>query len=125
QGVDLLSEDGLDRVLDEQGRAWVRQQGREVGDDAQGPFEGADGEQSGVGNDAAALEIDKQLLPAEVPQVKVVGRLQNHELEPPQVNIRSSRSFWDVPLSAHHHACQMVFGPTDWLRTESMDGDGG
>jgi hypothetical protein len=34
----------------------------EVGDDAQGFFEGTDGEQSGIGDDASAIEGDVELL---------------------------------------------------------------
>ena len=59
-------------MVDELGGAWVGQQGGEVGDDAQGSFEGADGEQSGVGDEPSAVKIDEELLRAEVPEGKVV-----------------------------------------------------
>jgi hypothetical protein len=85
QGVDLLGQQRLDGVTDELGGAWVGQLRGEVGDDAERAFQGADGEQSGVADDAAALEIDQELLRAEVPQGKVVNVFGSHELEPPQL----------------------------------------
>jgi hypothetical protein len=72
-------------VADELGGARVGQLGGEVGDDAQGAFEGADGEQAGVGDEATALEIDAELLRADVPQGKVVVNFPSHDLEPPQM----------------------------------------
>jgi hypothetical protein len=45
QGIDFLGEDGLDRVVNVFGGARVGQKLGEAGDDAQGPFEGADGEE--------------------------------------------------------------------------------
>ena len=59
--------------------------GGAVGNHPQGPFQGADGEQAGIGDEAAALEIDEELLRAEVPQGKVVVIFGSHELEPPQM----------------------------------------
>ena len=71
--VDLLGEEGFGGVVDELGGAGVGESRGQVGDDAQGAFQGADGEQAGVGDDAAAVESDVELLRAEVPQGKVVG----------------------------------------------------
>jgi len=102
QGVDLLSEERFDGVTDEFGGAWVRQLRGEVGDDAERAFQGADGEESGVGDDAAALEIDEELLRAEVPQGKVVNAFGSHELEPPQmVKCLTSQHLTTVEGSSH------------------------
>jgi hypothetical protein len=49
-----------------------------------------------VGDDVAALEIDEQLLQAEVSQVKLVGRFHHHELEPPQMVKSSGQQ--DLPI---------------------------
>ena len=65
--VDLLGEQGLHGVVDELGGARVGQACGEIGEDAEGPFEGADGQQSGVGDEASALKIDVELLRAEIP----------------------------------------------------------
>jgi len=84
EGVDLLGQDRLDGVADEPRGARVGQSPGQVGEDAQGPLQGADGEQPGIGDDAAAVEIDEELLRAEVPQGKVVVALGSHDREPPQ-----------------------------------------
>ena len=60
--IDLLSEQGLDGVMDELGGAGVGESLGQVGDDPQRLLQGADGEQSGVGDDASAVESDVNLL---------------------------------------------------------------
>jgi hypothetical protein len=56
----------------------------EVGDDARGLLQGADGEESGIGDEATAVEGQVQLLCADVPEGKVRIGLRDHEPEPPQ-----------------------------------------
>ena len=84
QLVDLLGQETLGRVADEQRVAWVGQAGGQIGQDAQGAIQGADGHQAGVGDDRPLVEGNLQLLPAEVPQGKVSLLLVAHGLEPPQ-----------------------------------------
>jgi hypothetical protein len=75
QGVDLLGEEGLGGMVDEVGGSWVGKPGGQIGDDAEGSFEGADGEESGIGDEASGLERDVELLRSEVPEGKLaVGR---------------------------------------------------
>ena len=49
----------------------------------QGPLQGTDGQQAGIGDDAAAVEGDVELLRTEVPKGKVTILLLRHDLEPP------------------------------------------
>ncbi len=59
--VNRLREDGLGRVFDKLGRAWIGQAFGQLGDDAQGLLQGADGEQASVGDEATAVEGELQL----------------------------------------------------------------
>ena len=81
--IDLLGEEGLGRVMNELGGAWVGESLGQVGDDPQGLLEGADGEQAGVGDDASPVEDDVDLLRAEIPEGKVRMPLGRHDLKPP------------------------------------------
>jgi len=83
QGVDLLGKEGLDGVVDVLGGARVGELSGEVSDDAQGPLQGPHGEQPGVGDEAAAVKGNLELLRSEVPQGKVSVRFRDHEREPP------------------------------------------
>jgi hypothetical protein len=83
QGIDFLGEDRLDGVVNVVGGTRVGEPLGEAGDNAQRAFEGSDSEQPCVGDDGAALEIEQELLRTEVPQVKVVERSRDHDLEPP------------------------------------------
>jgi len=56
--VDRLGEEGFGGMVDELGRARVGEAGGQVGDDAQRALEGADGQEAGIGNQAAAVEGD-------------------------------------------------------------------
>jgi hypothetical protein len=49
-------------VADDFGRAWIGKQGSEIRENAQGPFEGADGQESSVSDQLTALKIDEELL---------------------------------------------------------------
>ena len=73
-------------MADEQGVARVGQAVGQVGQDAQGAVQGADGHQASIGDDRPLVESDLQLLPAEVPQGKVSLLLIGHGLEPPHVS---------------------------------------
>jgi hypothetical protein len=84
QGVDLLGQEGLDGVADEERGPWVGESLGEVGDETPGAFQGADGEEAGIVTDAAAGEIDEELLRAHVPPGKVVAAFRCHDLGPPQ-----------------------------------------
>ena len=62
--VDLLHQQGLQRVFDVLGGARVGQASGEVGQDAEGHVEFADGEEAGVLDETAGLEIDDERLRA-------------------------------------------------------------
>src|SRR5262249_14683914 len=82
--VDGLGEQGLGGVLDVLGGAGIRQPLGQVSDDAQRLLQGADSEQARIGDDAAAVKSDVQLLRADVPQGKVRFSFTDHDREPPQ-----------------------------------------
>jgi hypothetical protein len=73
-------------VVDKLGGAGIGQQGSEIREDAQGSFEGTDGQESGVGDELSALKIDVELLRTKVPQGKVLLIWRSHDLEPPQMS---------------------------------------
>ena len=60
--IDGLGEDDLGGVFDVLGGSGVGEPLGEVGDDAEGFFEGSYGEQSGIGDNASAVEGDVNLL---------------------------------------------------------------
>jgi hypothetical protein len=52
-------------------------------ENAEGLFEGAEGEQSGVGDDAFAVEVEDHGLRTDESQAKLRGRSCDQDLEPP------------------------------------------
>jgi hypothetical protein len=81
--IDRLGEEGLGGVLDVLGGAGVGEPAGQLGNDTQGLLQGADGQQPGIGDDAAAIEGDVELLRADGPQGKVAVQVVGHDLEPP------------------------------------------
>jgi hypothetical protein len=81
--IDGLREQRLGRVFDQPGRARVGESLGQVGDDAQRFLQGADGEETGIGDDAATVESSVQLLRADVPEGKVGFPFDDHDREPP------------------------------------------
>ena len=45
--------------------------------------EQADGQESGIADDATAVEIDGDLLPSDVPEGKLLRTVCRHDVEPP------------------------------------------
>jgi len=70
-------------VANEQLCAGVGQPGGQLGQDAQGPIQSANGHQTRIGDDRAVVEGDFPLLPAELPRLKVSLLLVAQGLEPP------------------------------------------
>jgi hypothetical protein len=81
--IDLPGEESFDRVLDVLGGAGSGESLGQIGDDPQGFFQGADGEQAGIADDATAVESDLNLLRADSPQGKVLIAFAGHDHEPP------------------------------------------
>ena len=80
QGVDLLGEDGFDEVADELGGREVVRRGRRG---CPRDVRGRRTARSPASDEATTLEINEKLLRAEIPQGKVFGSVDNHDLEPP------------------------------------------
>jgi hypothetical protein len=70
--VDLLGQEGFAAGGDEFLGAGIGKALGDVGQDAEFMVEQADGQEAGIGDDATALEIEGDLLPADVPKGKLV-----------------------------------------------------
>jgi hypothetical protein len=82
--VDGLRKQRLGGMRDELGGARVWQTLGQVSDDAQGLLQGADGEEAGIADDAAAVGSYAQPSRADVPQGEVQISFAYHDREPPQ-----------------------------------------
>jgi hypothetical protein len=77
--IDVLGEEILSGVGDEGLVARIRKTLGEVGEKAEAFLEGAQGQQSGIFDELAAVEGDSDLLPVEGPEVKVRRTVCRHE----------------------------------------------
>ncbi len=81
--IDLLGQEGFAGVFDVLLGARVGEALRQLGQDAQALVEFAQRQQSGIGDELATVESDRDLLLAEVPEGKLIRTGCGHDLKPP------------------------------------------
>jgi hypothetical protein len=81
--IDFLGADRFGGVFGLRRRARIGQACGQVSDDAQGFFEGPNGKEAGIGDEAATGKGNMNRLRADAEQRRILLGLADHDLEPP------------------------------------------